>query len=120
MTKRYFKLVKLTFTDYFMELTIQKRYKKILYRKYFAQNEKYKILMQWFFINKLFEKEITYVLKYTLENIFKKTSSIAFFKNTCVSTGRARGILRILKVSRITIRNLYKLYKISGLKRASW
>lgn len=103
-----------------MKLIIQKRHKKVLYRKYFAQNEKYKILLHWFFTNKLWKKEIRFLIKDNIESFYKRTISIAFFKNTCVSTGRARGILRILKVSRITIRNLYKLYKISGLKRASW
>lgn len=103
-----------------MELTLQKRYKKVVHRRYFAQHEKYKTLSQWFFNNRLLEKEILCLINLNLEGKHNKTSSIAFFKNTCVSTGRARGILRILKVSRIVIRNLYKLYKISGLKRASW
>lgn len=40
--------------------------------------------------------------------------------NICIITGRSRSVSRITKVSRLQVKKLYKFYKISGLKNASW
>jgi len=40
--------------------------------------------------------------------------------NRCVSTGRAKGVYRLFKCSRICIRELVAMGALPGVKKASW
>lgn len=49
---------------------------------------------------------------------FKKTSKS--YRNICQETGRARGVIKSYRISRLVYRNLADNGKIEGLRRASW
>ena len=57
-------------------------------------------------------------MAYVNDKIF--TVAVSFIKNKCLSTLRSRSVYRILKISRIEIRNVFKLYNIVGMKKGSW
>lgn len=48
------------------------------------------------------------------------TVAKSFIKNKCLSTLRSRSVYRILKISRIEIRKVIKLYRIVGMKKGGW
>lgn len=49
-----------------------------------------------------------------------RDSSPTRSRNRCQLTGRARGVLRKFKISRIMLRELALSGKIPGLRKASW
>ncbi len=51
------------------------------------------------------------------ENIKKTRKS---YRNICQVTGRARGVIKTLNVSRLIYRSLADNGKIEGVRRASW
>jgi ribosomal protein S14 len=51
---------------------------------------------------------------------FVKDNFKSQIKNYCISTGRSRGVLRKMRVSRISFRKLGSEGLFFGLKKASW
>lgn len=91
--------------------------KDIMYRKIYAASEKittvYKFQVLCFNLGKYYRN-----MAYVNDTIF--TVSLAFLKNKCLSTLRSRSVYRILKLSRVEIRKVFKLYRIVGMKKGSW
>lgn len=60
-------------------------------------------------------------LLYKLElNSFVKNSSKTRIKNRCVTTGRARGVLRHFRMSRLEVRQLQLKGFLYGIRKSSW
>ncbi len=57
-----------------------------------------------------------------VDNLAKmpRDSSLCRYKNRCMFTGRARGVYRKFKLSRITFRELASKGEIPGITKASW
>lgn len=53
-------------------------------------------------------------------NSFNRSSSAVRIRNRCVLTGRARGVLRRYKMSRLQLRALSSNGLVPGVKKASW
>ena len=53
-------------------------------------------------------------------NALPRQSARAKINNRCVRTGRAKGVYRQFKMSRICLRELMSMGALPGLKKASW
>lgn len=92
--------------------------KDIIYRKIFTEGS---VKAR---IHKIFSFFLKLSLNYRLDSFLIEhklfTVSKSFLKNKCLSTFRSRSVYRILKLSRIEIRNVFKLYTVLGMKKGSW
>jgi len=99
-------------------------------KKSLINRNKKRIALNLKFANKRKKlKEIVMNRKLNLEERFKaqmklsklqKNSSKTRIKNRCEITGRAHGVYRKLKISRITLRQLSLEGKVPGMIKASW
>ena len=99
-------------------------------KKSVINRNKKRIALQLKFASKRKElKKIVMNRKLNLEERFKaqmklsklpKNSSKTRIKNRCEITGRAHGVYRKLKISRITLRQLSLSGKIPGMIKSSW
>jgi ribosomal protein S14 len=53
-------------------------------------------------------------------NTLNRNSSIARVKNRCVLSGRARGVYRFCRLSRISLRDLASQGLLMGVAKSSW
>lgn len=53
-------------------------------------------------------------------NSLPRNSIPTKIKNRCVQTGRSKGVCRLLKMSRIRMRELMAMGALPGIKKASW
>tara|TARA_B100000683_G_scaffold61852_1_gene60235 strand:+ start:807 stop:1106 length:300 start_codon:yes stop_codon:yes gene_type:complete len=53
-------------------------------------------------------------------NAFPRKSHQTKMQNRCVQTGRAKGVYRVFKCSRICVRELVSMGALPGVKKASW
>ena len=74
------------------------------------------------------KKSAVFLLKYNLvkgrvlwwNSLDTRLSSKVKIKNYCILSGRARGVIRDFKLSRILLRKLGAKGFISGLKKKTW
>jgi small subunit ribosomal protein S14 len=67
----------------------------------------------------LLSKNYSNNLFFGLKNLESKTSSRVGIKNYCILSGRARGVLRDFKLSRILLRKMGSKGFLSGLRKKS-
>ena len=99
-------------------------------KKSLVNRNKKRIALNLKFANKRKNlKKIVMNKKLSLEERFKaqmklsklpKNSSKIRIKNRCEITGRAHGVYRKLKISRITLRELSLEGKVPGMVKSSW
>lgn len=99
-----------------MKYLVQKDNKKrILFEKYEKQKNCLKALSK--------DKRLPLFsrLLYKMElNSFTKNSSRTRIKNRCNITGRARGVLRHFRMSRLEVRQLQLKGFLYGIRKSSW
>ena len=88
-------------------------------RKLVYNNELKKIHMKYMIKNQSINKEIRseYINKL---NKLNRNSSKTRVKNRCISTGRARSVYKLFRLSRIKFRELASQGEIPGVTKASW
>lgn len=99
----------------------QRRYlndikKRSLYKKTEVLQKVLKVLS----IYNKFQKSSTLVISKLFYLSFLKNSFKSRVHNYCIITGRARGIYKKFRVSRISLRQLGSEGLFFGLKKASW
>jgi ribosomal protein S14 len=88
-------------------------------RNTFYKYEKHKICLKA--LSKDKRLPATFRLLYKLKlNLYVKNSSKTRIKNRCVTTGRARGVLRYFKMSRLEVRQLALRGLLYGVRKSSW
>jgi ribosomal protein S14 len=68
----------------------------------------------------LLNKKYSSCLSFGWKEIEAKFSSRVEIKNYCILSGRARGVLRDFKLSRILLRKMGAKGFLSGLRKKSW
>ena len=97
-----------------------KKIKKNIKQRYFFKNfEKKRLILKILFKNLNIESKLRWKFQQKL-NFFDQNSSITRIKNICILTGRSRSIYRIVKISRIQLRNLISKGLIPGFSKYSW
>jgi ribosomal protein S14 len=88
-------------------------------RRLVLQYEKKRLIFKSILANNNLELRTRWKAGLELSSL-PKNSSKTRLTNRCILTGRARSVDRELKISRICLRELAGLGKISGLKKSSW
>lgn len=88
-------------------------------RKLALKLQKRKFILKFLFHN--------FLIPFSIRNIFffkifkqKKYYNVTRVRNRCIFTYRSRGVYRLMKVSRICIRNMAGQGVLPGLFKASW
>lgn len=97
----------------------KKRKQNIKQRYLFKNLEKKRLVLKIISNNLNLNKNIRYKIKQKWF-FFNNNSSISRIKNICVLTNRSRSIYRLLKISRIQLRNLASKGLLSGISKYSW
>nr|ADU04614.1 ribosomal protein S14 [Mesostigma viride] len=93
---------------------IKDKEKRISFQEYELKKISYKALLR----EKISLEKKKEILK--LLTKLPRRSSITQIKNRCILTGRAHGILKRFKISRIKFRELAACGLIPGVTKASW
>ena len=95
---------------------IQRNLKRIrLANKYLQKRNKLKKIIK----NKKLPLEERFAAQLKLAKI-PRNSAMTRIRNRCEITGRPHGVYRILKISRIALRDLASKGKIPGMTKSSW
>jgi len=88
-------------------------------RKLFQKLEKKRRSLSLVISNMNLEDHIRYRASLKLAKLPKNSSEIRL-KNRCIVTGRAKGISRFFKISRIQLREWACMGLLPGIRKASW
>ena len=95
---------------------IQRNLKRIkLVKKFFKKRESLKKIIK----NKKLPLEERFAAQLKLAKIPRNSAKVRI-RNRCEITGRPHGVYRILKISRIALRDLASKGKIPGMTKSSW
>ena len=108
---------KIDFERYMTKKSIVNRNKKriALNLKFSSERKKLKSII----MNKKLSSEERFKAQMKLSKLPRDSSKIRI-KNRCEITGRAHGVYRKLRISRITLRQLSLAGKIPGMVKSSW
>jgi len=98
---------------------LSSKFKDVKIRRFFAQQEKKKLINKFLFINfsNLFTKSHN---RYLLLNFFAMRLSKTQIKNRCVVTGRGRGVNSYYSLSRMVFRDFAQFGILPGYKKSVW
>ena len=88
-------------------------------RQLFAQNELLRLSLKQALHNRQISSEERFILQAQM-NSLPRNSSRTRIRNRCIQTGRARGVYREFKISRLIFREWALNGYIPGIKKASW
>jgi ribosomal protein S14 len=88
-------------------------------RLIFLKYEKQRVCLKALAKDKRLSLSVRLLYKMKL-NLYNKNSSKTRIKNRCVTTGRARGVIRYFRMSRLEVRQLALKGFLNGLRKASW
>jgi ribosomal protein S14 len=89
--------------------------KRQLYKKY----ELKRLICKAFLLNRNLSEGLRRKRLQELSNL-PRNSSITRIRNHCILTGRAKGVLRKFKLSRISFRELASEGSLTGIFKCSW
>lgn len=88
-------------------------------RAHFARREETRIMLRALLKDRSLPQQIRFHMSMEL-NALPRQSARVKINNRCVRTGRAKGVYRQFKMSRICLRELMSMGALPGLKKASW
>jgi small subunit ribosomal protein S14 len=88
-------------------------------RKLFQKHEAHRALLQSIFLDTSLPKEVRYTAQKKLASLPRNSSRVRI-QNRCVLSGRAHGVYRKFKLSRLRFRDLALKGALPGVLKASW
>jgi len=88
-------------------------------RAHFARIEETRLMLRALLKDRSLPQSIRFHMSMEL-NALPRQSARTKINNRCVRTGRAKGVYRQFKMSRICLRELMSMGALPGLKKASW
>ncbi len=94
-----------------------KVFKDLYKRKYYQKKEIYYLILKYIYIKNLKENNKTLFYNFFFKKKFRVKNQI---KKRCILTNRGRGLVSILKCSRIKFKEYALLGSSFGISKASW
>ena len=88
-------------------------------RRLFRKYETQRLLLQSIFLNMNLPKDVRFAAQKKLAQL-PRNSSLVRVQNRCILSGRAHGVYKKFKISRIQFRNLALQGALPGILKASW
>jgi|TARA_B110000967_G_scaffold188708_1_gene211791 small subunit ribosomal protein S14 len=88
-------------------------------RAIFARLEHTRIMLRALLKDRSLPQSVRFHMSMELNTLPRKSTKTKI-NNRCVSTGRAKGVYRLFKCSRICMRELVAMGALPGVKKASW
>ena len=88
-------------------------------REIFARLEHTRIMLRALLKDRSLPQSVRFQMSMELNTLPRKSTKTKI-NNRCVNTGRAKGVYRLFKCSRICMRELVAMGALPGVKKASW
>ena len=98
-------------------LIIRDKKRRFLVKKFESKRLIYKLCLRYGYINE--NQHMIEIFRKKLEKLPRDSNPVRV-QNRCIITGRARGVHRKFKLSRISIRELASSGKLTGVTKSSW
>jgi len=95
------------------------RYRNSKRRLVFFKREFKKLLLKSFMVNEFIPVRQRVRCRYE-NSILPRTTSLSFFKNRCILTGRGNAFERKFRISRMKFNELAGRGLLPGVKRSTW
>jgi len=99
-----------------MKSSVRNDYKR---RQLFLKYELVRLLLKSLLHNRNLPKLLRFKFQFELSAL-PRNSSLVRVHNRCIITGRAHGVYKFCKLSRIQLKEYGSQGKITGLRKASW